>query len=59
MFHTYEIYLSHIIEEVEGKSKGPNALGEGALLNKIKSIAKGFPQTLIAREVRCVRNSNC
>ena len=51
MFHINEIYLSHVIDEVEGKSKGPNALEEGALLNKIKSITKGSPQTLIAREV--------
>ena len=51
MFHINEIYLSHVIDEVEGKSKGPNALKEGALLNKIKAITKGSPQTLIAREV--------
>ena len=49
-FHVNELYLSHAIDEFESKSKGPNAL-EGALLNKIKSITKGFPQALIAREV--------
>ena len=54
MFHINEIYLSHVIDEVEGKSKNPNALEEGALLNKIKSITKGSPQTLIAREVQDV-----
>ena len=51
MFHINEIYLSHVIDEVEGKSKGPNALKEAALLNKIKAITKGSSQTLIAREV--------
>ena len=51
MFHINQIYLSHVIDEVESKSNGPNASGEGALLNKIKSIRKGSPQTLIAREV--------
>ena len=45
MFHTNEIYLSHVIDEVEGKSKRPNALEEGALLNKSKSITKGSSQT--------------
>ena len=34
MFHINGIYLSHVIDEVEGKSEGPNALEEGALLNK-------------------------
>ena len=33
MFHINEIYLSHVIDEVEGKSKGPNTLVEGALLS--------------------------
>ena len=51
MFHINEIYLSRVIDEVEGKSKGPDAFAEGALLNKIKSITKGSPQTFIAREV--------
>ena len=31
MFHINEIYLSHVIDEVEGKSKGPNASEEGVL----------------------------
>ena len=34
MFHINETYLSLVIDEVEGKSKGPNALEEAALLNK-------------------------
>ena len=49
--HSLECNLSHVIGEVKGKSKDPNALEEAALLNKIKSITKGSPQTLIAREV--------
>ena len=36
--HINETYLSHVIDEVEGKSKGPNIVVEGALLNKIKYI---------------------
>ena len=55
MFHINEIYLSHVIDEVEGKSKGPNTLVEGALLNKIKSITSGSPETLIDREALDVR----
>ena len=51
MLHINEIYLSRVIDEVEGKSKGLDAFEEGALLNKIKSITKGSPQTFIAREV--------
>ena len=35
-----ETYLPHVVDEVEGKSKGPNTLVEGDLLNKIKSITR-------------------
>ena len=38
--HINETYLSYVIDEVEGKSKVPNTLVEGALLNKIKSITR-------------------
>ena len=48
-------HLSHVIEDVEGKSKGPNTLVEGALLNKIKSITTGSPENLIDREAPDVR----
>ena len=40
--HINETYLSYVINEVEGKSKVPNILEEGALLNKIKSITRVF-----------------
>ena len=50
-----ETYLSHVIDEVEGKSKGPNTLVEGALINKIKSITSGSPKKLINREALNVR----
>jgi len=50
MFHVNEIYLSHVIKEVEGKSKGPQALGDGALLNKIRSIRNCSPHNLIDRQ---------
>ena len=48
-------HLSHVIDDVEGKSKGPNTLVEGALLNKIKSITTGSPENLIDREAPDVR----
>ena len=50
-----ETYLFYVIDEVEGKSKGPNKLVEGALLNKIKSITTGSPENLIDREAPDVR----
>ena len=53
--HINETYLSHVIDEVEGKSKDPNKLVEGALLNKIKSITTGSPKNLIDREAPDVR----
>ena len=49
-----ETYLVHVIDEIEGKSKGPNTLVEGALLNK-KSITSGSPENLIDREAPDVR----
>ena len=54
MFHINEIYLSHVIDEVEGKSKGPNALEEGALSNK--SFSADFD---CQRSFRCAHYSNC
>ena len=53
--HINETYLPHVIDDVEGKSKGPNTLVEGALLNKIKSITSGSPENLIDREAPNVR----
>ena len=53
--HINETYLSHVIDEVEGKSKGPNTLVKGALLNKIKSITNGSLENLIDREAPDVR----
>ena len=53
--HINETYLPHVIDEVEGKSKGPNTLVEGVLLNKIKSITSGFRENLIDREALDVR----
>ena len=47
VFHVNEIYLSHMIKEIEGKSAGRHALGDGALLNKIKSIINNNPQNLV------------
>ena len=53
--HINETYLPHVIDAVEGKSKGTNTLVEGALLNKIKSITSGSPENLIDREAPDVR----
>ena len=50
--HINETYLPHFIDEVEGKSNGPNTLIEGALLNKIKSITSGSPENLIGRKLQ-------
>ena len=50
-----ETYLPHVIDEVEGKSKGLNTLVEGGLLNKIKSVTTGSPENLIDRETPNVR----
>ena len=38
--HINKTYLSYVIDEVEGKSKGPNILVKGSPLNKIKSIPR-------------------
>ena len=53
--HINETYLSHVIDEVEGKSKDPNTLVEGALFNKTKPISSGSPENLIDREAPDVR----
>ena len=53
--HINETYLSHVVDEVDGKSKDPNTLVEGALSNKIKSISSGFLENLIDREAPDVR----
>ena len=47
-------HLSHVIDEVEGKSKGSNTLVEGAHLNKIKSITSGSAENFDwQRSSRC------
>ena len=53
--HINETCLSRVIDEVEGKSKSPNTLAEGALSNKIKSITSGSLENLIDREAPDVR----
>ena len=53
--HINETYLSHVIDEVEGKSKGPNTLVEGALSNKIKFITSSSPENLIDQQAPDVR----
>ena len=50
LFHVNEIYFTHVVSLVEGRKKGPGAMQEGALFNKIKSIPKTEPTTEIVRE---------
>ena len=38
IFHVNEIYLSHAIKKIEGKSKGKHASEVGTILNKFNSI---------------------
>ena len=40
MFHVNEIYFSHVKTVIEGTTKGPGAMQDGALLNNIKTIEK-------------------
>ena len=47
-----ETYLSHVIDEVESKSKGLNTLVEGALLKKIKSITSGSLENLLTEKLK-------
>ena len=54
MFHINEIHLSQVIDAVEGKSKGPNALKKCALLNK--RFSADFD---CQRSSRCAHYSNC
>jgi len=36
MFHVNEIYFSHVVTSVDGKTKGPSSMQDGAMLNTIK-----------------------
>ena len=38
MFHVNEVYLTHVITAVEGSTKGPGAMQDGAIMNVIKTI---------------------
>ena len=40
MFYVNEIYFSHVKTAIEGKTKEPGAMQDGALLNNIKTIQK-------------------
>ena len=50
MFHVNEIYFSHVISTIEGKTKGPGAMQDGALLNCIKSIHKPDINNILPRQ---------
>ena len=49
MFHVNEIYFLHVIAIIEGKTKGPGAMQDGALLNCIKSINKPDINNILPR----------
>ena len=50
MFHVNEIYFWHVISTIEGKTKGPGAMQDGALLNCIKSINKPDINIILLRQ---------
>ena len=50
MFHTNEIYLAHVICYVDGERKGPGAMQDGPLLNRISALDKPNYVTLIPRD---------
>ena len=50
MFHVSEIYFSHVISTIEGKTKGPGAMQDSALLNCIKSINKPDINNILPRQ---------
>ena len=58
MFHVNEIYFSHVISTIEGKTKGPGAMQDGALLNCIKSIHKPGINNILPRQSIPVPNIN-
>ena len=50
MFHVNEIYFSHVILTIEEKTKGLEAMQDGALLNCIKSINKTDSNNILPRQ---------
>ena len=50
MLHVNEIYFSHVILTIEGKTKGPGAMHDGVLFNCIKSINKPDINNILARQ---------
>ena len=49
-FHANEIYLSHVIQYLEGITKGPSLLEGDALLNLINNIGKPNIKDLLSRQ---------
>ena len=45
-----KIYLAHVISYADGKRKGPGAMQDGALLNRILVLDKSSNETLIPRD---------
>ena len=49
LFHVNEIYFNHMIKAIEGKKKGPGALEEGSLRNRINNLGKPDSTHVISR----------
>ena len=49
LFHVNEIYFNHMIKAIEGKKKGPGALEEGSLRNRINNLGKRDSTHVISR----------
>ena len=49
MFPVNEIYFSHVISTIEGKTKGPGAMQDG-VLNCIKNINKPDINNILPRQ---------
>ena len=50
LFPTNKIYLAHVICFVDGERKGPGAMQNGILLNRISALEKPNNETLIPRD---------
>ena len=50
LFHTNKIYFAYAKNFLKGKTKGPNANEDGALINKIKKIPQPRPEDMKTRQ---------
>ena len=57
LFHVNEIYLSHVIQSLEGITKGPSSLEGDALMNLIHNIGKPNMKDLLSRQRLDIRTT--